>query len=98
MGYKKLLYIHTDTFLMLPNLQHIYSYSNRGLQIPTDCNFNNSHSLSQLDTRISNCNVSSLSGETFANVSALKKLDMTYNNLRTVDTKIWRALPKLSTF
>jgi hypothetical protein len=37
-----------------------------------------------------------VSVETFANVSALERLDLTYNKLRTVDINILRALPKLS--
>jgi hypothetical protein len=38
-----------------------------------------------------------MSVATFANVSALERLDVRYNNLRTVDINILRALPKLST-
>ena len=68
---------------------------NVALQIPTDRHVMNSHSLSQLD--IANCNISSLSVETFANISALKWLDLSYNNLRTLDINTLRALPKLST-
>jgi Leucine-rich repeat (LRR) protein len=62
--------------------------------MPTDSNFIKSHSLSHLD--IPRCNISSLSVETFANVSAMEWLDLKYNNLRTVDIDILRALPKLS--
>jgi hypothetical protein len=90
----KLQYIHPDTFLLLPNLQTLYLYYNPGLQILTGRNFINSLSLSHLD--ISKCNVSSLSVETFVNVSALELLDLGYNKLRTVDINILGALPKLS--
>jgi hypothetical protein len=90
----KLHYLHPDTFLMLPNLQTLSLGDNPSLEIPTDRNFINSHSLSHID--ISRCNVSSVSVETFANVSALELLDLSYNNLSTVDINILRALPKLS--
>jgi len=67
-------------------LLHVYSYSNPGLQIPTDHSFINSHFLSTLD--ISLGNVSSLSVETFANTSAVQRLDMRYYNPRYVDINI----------
>jgi hypothetical protein len=91
----KLQYLHPDTFFGLPNLQQLYLDYNPGLYIPTDRNFIKSHFLSHL--YISNCNISSLSVETFANVSALKGIRLTNNNLRTVDINILRAMPKLST-
>jgi Leucine-rich repeat (LRR) protein len=37
-----------------------------------------------------------MSVETFANLSALEWLDLSYNNLRTVDINILTALPELS--
>jgi len=91
----KLQYIHPDTYFGLPYLKHINLRFNPRLQIPTDRNFIKSHSLLHLD--ISHCNVSSVSVVTFANVSSLEWLDLSYNNLRTVDINILRALPKLST-
>jgi len=91
----KLQYLHPHTFLGLPNIKRLRLKKNGALQIPTDRHFISSHSLSELD--ISNCNISSLSVETFAKVSALKSLDLSYNNLRTVDINILRTLPKLST-
>ena len=94
LGGNKLRNFHPDTFLGLPKLQELYIFSNRRLQIPTDRNFINSHSLSHFD--ISSCNISSLSFETFSNVSALERLDLSDNNLRTVDINILRALPELS--
>jgi len=91
----KLQYLYPDTSLMLPNLQQLYLDNNPGLRIPTDRNFINSHSLSYL--YISNCNISLVSVETFANVSALKGIRLSNNILRTVDINILRALPNLST-
>jgi len=85
----KLKYLHPDTFLGLPNIQHVILGKYSGLQILTDRNFINSHSLSYLG--ISFCDVSSVSVETFANVSALEWLDM-----RGIDINILTALPKLS--
>jgi Leucine-rich repeat (LRR) protein len=90
----KLQFLYPDTFLGLPKLQYLYLSINRGLQIPTDRNFTNSHFLSHLD--ISNCNVNSVSVEMFTNVSALNVLDLRYNNLWTVDVNIVRALPEHS--
>jgi hypothetical protein len=90
----KLKYLHSDTFLGLPNIKHIDLYNSRQLQIPTDRPFIASHSLSKLE--ISDCNISSLSVETFANVSALEWLDLKYNKLKTLDINILTALPKLS--
>ena len=95
LGGNKLQYLHPNAFLWLPNLIHISLHNNPGLQIPTDCNFMNSRSLSSLD--ISRRNVISVSVETFAKVSSLEWLDLRHNNLRTVDINILRALPKLST-
>jgi len=95
LGWNKLQYLHPDTFLELPNLQELSLYKNSGLQIPTDRNFINSLSLSHLS--ISSCNISSLSVETFSNVSALEQLHLSENNLRTVDINMLRALPKLFT-
>ena len=94
LSFNKLQYLHPDTFLGLPNLQHLYIFGNWYLQIPTERNFINSHSLSYPD--ISHCNVSSLSVETFAKVSVLEWLDLRYNRLRSVDINILRTLPKLS--
>jgi Leucine-rich repeat (LRR) protein len=90
----ELQYLHPDSFLELPNIQQLSLSDNMAIQIPTDRNFINSHSLSHL--YISRCNISSLSVETFANVSALELLGLEYNRLRTVDINILRALPKLS--
>jgi hypothetical protein len=90
----ELQYLHPDTFLGLPNIQNVSLYGNRGLQVPTDRHFFQSHSLSQL--LMSDCNVNSVSVETYAKVSALERLDLRYNKLRTVDINILRALPKLS--
>jgi hypothetical protein len=90
----KLQYLHPDTFLGLPKLKEVDLSVNRLLQVPTDRNFINSPSLAQLD--LSQCIVSSVSVETFANVSALEKLVLRYNKLRTLDINLMRALPKLS--
>jgi hypothetical protein len=92
----KLQYLHPDTFLGLPNIERIILRSNSDLLIPTDRNFITSHSL--LHLFISSCNISSVSVETFTNVSALELLDLSYNNVRTVDVNILTALPKLSKF
>jgi Leucine-rich repeat (LRR) protein len=44
----------------------------------------------------SGCNGSSVSVEAIANSSALKVLDLSYNNLRSVDINILKVLPNLS--
>jgi Leucine-rich repeat (LRR) protein len=90
----KMQYLHPDTFLWLPNIIHTDLSHNPRLQIPTDCNFFNSRSLSQLD--ISHCNVSWLSVETFTNLSALEQLNLRGKKLSTVDINILTAFPKLS--
>ena len=90
----KLQYLHPETLAGLPKLQGLHLSENLGLQIPTDRHFINSHSLKQ--TGISHCNVSSVSVETFANVTALEWLDLSYNTLRSLDINILRAFPKLS--
>ena len=90
----KLQYLHPDTFLALPNLQGLYLSKIAGLQIPTDRKFIKSHSLKHLD--ISGCSVSSVSVETFAKVSALERLDLSYNNLKSLDVNILKVLPELS--
>jgi Leucine-rich repeat (LRR) protein len=99
----KLQYLHPDTFCRLKNLQGLLLLKNPDLQIPTDRQFINSHSLKQLYIYIhiyiyiSGCNVSSVSAETFVNVSALEWLDLSYNSLRSVDINILKVLPNLST-
>jgi len=90
----KLQYLHPDTFAALPNLQRLDLSENVYLQIPTDHHFINSHSLKHLD--ISKCNISSVSVEIFANVSALEWLDLSYNKLKILDINILKALPNLS--
>ena len=90
----ELLKIHPDILVGLPKLEHLDLSANGGLQIPTDSYFINSHSLKILN--ISDCNVSSVSVETFANVSTLETLDLRYNKLRSIDIKILRSLSKLS--
>jgi hypothetical protein len=90
----KLQYLNPGLFVGLPNLEYLDLALNPDLHIPTDRHFINSHSLSRLD--IWGCNVSSVSVETFANVTALELLDLSYNNLSSVDINILKALPKLS--
>jgi hypothetical protein len=91
----KLQYLDPEMFLKLPNLQYLYLSDNPSLTIQTDSHFINSHSLTHLD--ISFCNVSSVSTQTFAKVTALECLDLSENNLRNVDINILKAFPKLST-
>jgi hypothetical protein len=90
----ELQYVHPDLFVGLPNLEKLGLAVNPDLQIPTDSPFISSNSLTYLG--ISGCNVISVSVETFANVSALEFLDLSYNNLRSVDINILKVLPKLS--
>jgi hypothetical protein len=90
----KLQYLHPDTFVGLPKLEAVYLGNITSLQVPTEHHFINSRSLEVLD--ISLCDISSVSVETFANVTALEWLEMSYNNLRSVDIHILKALPKLS--
>jgi hypothetical protein len=82
-------------FVGLSNLKELVLAHNPDLQIPTDSQFISSNSLSRLD--ISHCNVSSVSVETFANVSAMEWLDLSNNNLIHVDKDILKVLTKLST-
>jgi Leucine-rich repeat (LRR) protein len=86
--------LHPDTFSGLKNLQYLYLRNNSDLQTPTDRHFIYSHSLKHLS--ISGCNVSSVSVETFANVSALEWLDLSYNYLRSVNINILNLLPELT--
>jgi hypothetical protein len=82
-------------FVGLPNLEKLGLAANPDLQIPTEKPFISSNSLTYLG--ISGCNVISVSVETFANVSALEWLDLSYNNLSSVNIDILKVLPKLST-
>jgi len=90
----KLRYLHPDSFVGSPNLQSLYLSQNSRLQIPNNRHFIYSHSLKRLG--ISDCNINSVSVDTFANVSELERLGLMYNNLRSVDINILKALPKLS--
>ena len=91
----KLHYVYPNTFFALPNLKTLLLRYNPGLQVPTDRNFINSHTLLHLS--IAYCKASSVSVETFANVTALEWLELSYNNLKNLDINIFRALPELNT-
>jgi Leucine-rich repeat (LRR) protein len=90
----KLQYIHKNSFVSFPNLKTLYFGYNSRLQIPTDQPFINSRSLLSLD--IPGCNVSSVSVQTFATISALEWIDLMFNDLSSLDINILKALPKLS--
>jgi len=75
-----LRYIHPVVFSGLPILESLHLSKICGFQTRTDRHFINSHSLTSLFA--SYCNVSSVSVETFAKVSALEWLHLSYNNLR----------------
>jgi len=74
---------HTSDF------QKLYLDKNPALTIPTDRNFIQSLCLSHLD--ISHCNINSVSVGTRPNVSALKWLDLSDNNLSIVDIIYWQC-------
>ena len=82
----KLQHLHPDTILGFSKPQ--------GLQIPNYFSIFNLYIKKTLDTL--SCNTLSLSAETFANISALKMLDLGNNNLTSLDINILKALPKLS--
>jgi Leucine-rich repeat (LRR) protein len=86
----KIQYLHADVFLNLPSIEIFDLRGNQWLKIPNYRPFINSPSLTIL--YIINCNVSSASVETFANVTGLERLD-----LKTIDIKIFKKFPKLST-
>jgi hypothetical protein len=90
----ELEYIHPNVFAGLSNLKYLDLSYNTGLNISTECHFINSQSLTHLD--ISGCSVSSVSVETFAELTALERLDLGANYIRSVDINILKALPKLS--
>ncbi|XP_021939816.1 chondroadherin-like, partial [Zootermopsis nevadensis] len=92
----KIQYLHPDSFLDALNLFSLHLDKNPMAKIPTDHQLINSQSLRNL--HISNCNVSSVSAETFANVSGLETLDLSGNHLADIDVKIFAVLPQLSTF
>jgi hypothetical protein len=85
---------HPDIFVGLPKLEAVHLSKNPDLKTPTDSPLTTSHSSSDLE--ISFSNASSISPETFANVTALEFLDLRHNNLRNLDINILRSLPKLS--
>jgi Leucine-rich repeat (LRR) protein len=82
----KLQDLHPDTFLGLSNLQ--------SLQIPNESSVIISIILKKL--AISGCNASSVSVQAFTNISALKLLDLSCNNLTSVDINILKVLPNQS--
>jgi Leucine-rich repeat (LRR) protein len=92
----KIQYLHPDLFLHVLNLSSLYLENNPLMKIPTDRHFINSPSLREL--YISNCNVSSVSVETSANVSGLELLDLSGNHMKDIDVNILTILPQLSTF
>jgi Leucine-rich repeat (LRR) protein len=83
----KLQYLHPDTFLGLSKTQ--------GLQIPPDPFQTRIILLFLKRYDISGCNARLVSVQTFAKVSALQVLDLTFNNLSSVDINILKALPNL---
>ena len=86
--------LHPNLLEGLPYLERVSFANNPDLKIPADRQFINSRSLTHLYT--SYCDVSLMSVETFANVTALEWLDLSYNDIRNVDINILKALPKLS--
>jgi len=90
----KIEYLHPEVFINLPHLSILSLRGNQMLYIPTDRHFISSNSLTYLG--IPECNVSSVSVATFAHLRALKMLDLSRNNLRSVDRNISIVLPKLS--
>ena len=90
----KLKYLRPDTFVGLPKLEEVHLVNITSLQEQIDRHFINVHSLKVLDITL--CRTSSVSVETFANVSALEWLELSYNNLRSVDINTLKVLPKLS--
>jgi Leucine-rich repeat (LRR) protein len=92
----KIQYLHPDLFLRVSSLSSLYLKNNPMMNIPTDRHFINSPSLRQL--YISDCNISSISVETFANVSGLELLDLSGSHLKYIDVNILTILPQLSTF
>jgi Leucine-rich repeat (LRR) protein len=95
MDNNKLQYIPTDVFLNLPRLEILDLSYNLWLEIPKDTPFIKSPSLKKLSMH--NCNISSLSAETFANVTALEVLELDSNGLRNFDVNIIKILWHLST-
>ena len=90
----KLGYRHPHTFLAILNIIRLCAKKNDIPIIANHRQFINTNDLSQPDR--TSCNINSLSVETFANVSALETLDLSYNNLTSIDINILRSLPKLS--
>jgi len=90
----KLQYVHPDMFKGLQCLQNLLLSKNSLLQMPNHRQIINSLSLKKI--AISGCNISSASVDTFANVTALEYLDLSYNYLRSLDIKILKVLPNLS--
>jgi hypothetical protein len=90
----KIGYLQPELFINLPNLSILSLRGNQMLQIPTERHFIISNSLTYLG--IPKCNVSSVSVETFANLSALKMLDLSTNDLKSIDINIPTVLPNLS--
>jgi hypothetical protein len=92
----KIQYLHPDLFVRVSSLSSLHLQNNPMMNIPTDRHFINSPSLREL--YISNCNISSIPVETFANVSGLELLDLSRNHLKDIDVNILTILPQLSTF
>jgi hypothetical protein len=91
----KIGYLHPEVFINLPNLSILSLRGNQMLQIPTDGHFISSNSLTYLG--IPKCNVSSVSFQTFAKLTALKVLDLSRNDIQSIDINIsTTVLPKLS--
>jgi Leucine-rich repeat (LRR) protein len=92
----KIQYLHPDLFLHVSSLSSLYLENNPMMKIPTDRHFINSPSFRKL--HISDCNVSSILVETFANVSGLELIDLSRNHLKYIDVNILTIMPQLSTF
>jgi Leucine-rich repeat (LRR) protein len=90
----ELLKLHPDLIVGLTKTESLYLDGNFYLQIPTDRHFITSLSLKCLS--ITHCNIVSVSVETFANVTALETLDLSYTYLSSMDINILKSLPKLS--
>ncbi|XP_069694838.1 leucine-rich repeat transmembrane neuronal protein 3-like [Periplaneta americana] len=90
----RLSYLHPDVFMHLTKLNYLHLDENEKLYIPSDSSFLNSPTLETLD--ISECNLSLITSKSFENMSYLKEVDFSGNNVKGVDKGLFATIPRLS--
>ncbi|XP_069694837.1 uncharacterized protein [Periplaneta americana] len=94
LSYNRLHRLGADVFTHLHKINELTLDNNYRLQIPSDSTFINSQTLEELN--ISKCNISLITAKSIENITRLRALDLSSNNLSHIDKDMFTVIPKLS--